>query len=600
MYGRHGEAPLPIVAARTPSHCFEAVIEAARLAVKYRTPVILLSDGYLANGSEPWRLPDLDQLPVFEPAFATATNHTDPDGTPVFWPYVRDEDTLARPWAPPGVAGLEHRIGGLEKADGSGNVAYDGPNHERMTRLRAAKIAGIAHDIPPTDVDDEEGAEVLVVGWGSTYGAIAAGVQRVRARGHKVAHAHLVHLNPFPADLGDVLRRYRRVLVPEVNLGQLSRLLRAEYLVDAIPFTQVQGIPFRAAAMEVAIRQQIEGLEGSLDEGAGDGPDFVGDGAHPDRKGSRLMTDLADAPTPDAVPVTTRKDWSSDQEVRWCPGCGDYSILAAVQMLMPELGVRRENTVFLSGIGCAARFPYYMNTYGLHSIHGRAPAIATGLATTRPDLDVWVVTGDGDALSIGGNHLIHSLRRNVNITILLFNNQIYGLTKGQYSPTSEMAKVTKSTPFGSLEQPFNPLSLALGAEAGFVARTHDMDRKHMMEVFRRAHAHRGASFVEIYQNCNVFNDGAFEQITGKDVPDRHVDPVDPWRAHPFRGRGRARCGPPTGRDPGRGRGGRCGGGPAVGPRRAPRQSRAGLPAEPVVPRALRADAHRCVPGRRPT
>ena len=219
---------------------------------------------------------------------------------------------------------------------------------------------------------------------------------------------------------------------------------------------------------------------------------------------------------PVPVPLTTRKDWSSDQEVRWCPGCGDYSILAAVQMLMPELNVPRESTVFLSGIGCAARFPYYMNTYGMHSIHGRAPAIATGLATTRPDLDVWVVTGDGDALSIGGNHLIHALRRNVNITILLFNNQIYGLTKGQYSPTSEVAKVTKSTPFGSLEQPFNPLSLAIGAEATFVARTHDMDRKHMMETFRRAHAHRGASFVEIYQNCNVFNDGAFEQITGKE------------------------------------------------------------------------------------
>ncbi len=244
------------------------------------------------------------------------------------------------------------------------------------------------------------------------------------------------------------------------------------------------------------------------------------------------MTDLAN-PALSAVPVplTTRKDWSSDQEVRWCPGCGDYSILAAVQSLMPDLGVPRERTVFLSGIGCAARFPYYMNTYGMHSIHGRAPAIATGLAATRPDLDVWVVTGDGDALSIGGNHLIHALRRNVNITILLFNNQIYGLTKGQYSPTSEVAKVTKSTPFGSLEQPFNPLSLALGAEARFVARTHDMDRKHMMETFRRAHDHKGASFVEIYQNCNVFNDGAFEDITGKEhradmlIPLVHGEPI---------------------------------------------------------------------------
>jgi 2-oxoglutarate/2-oxoacid ferredoxin oxidoreductase subunit beta len=219
--------------------------------------------------------------------------------------------------------------------------------------------------------------------------------------------------------------------------------------------------------------------------------------------------------TDTAPPTTSRKDWASDQEVRWCPGCGDYSILAAVQLLMPELGVRPENTVFVSGIGCASRFPYYMNTYGMHSIHGRAPAIATGLAMARQDLDVWVVTGDGDGLSIGGNHLIHALRRNVNITILLFNNQIYGLTKGQYSPTSEIGKVTKSTPFGSIDQPFNPLSLAIGAEATFVARTHDMDRAHMMETFRRAHEHRGAAVVEIYQNCNVFNDGAFEMITAK-------------------------------------------------------------------------------------
>ncbi len=231
------------------------------------------------------------------------------------------------------------------------------------------------------------------------------------------------------------------------------------------------------------------------------------------------------------IPVTTRKDWSSDQEVRWCPGCGDYSILAAVQLLMPDLGVRREDTVFVSGIGCAARFPYYMNTYGLHSIHGRAPAIATGLAMARPDLHVWVVTGDGDSLSIGGNHLIHALRRNVNITILMFNNQIYGLTKGQYSPTSELGKVTKSTPFGSLDHPFNPISVAIGAEASFVARTHDMDRAHMLETFRRAHDHDGAAFVEVFQNCNVFNDGAFEGVTAKQVRDemliplRHGEPI---------------------------------------------------------------------------
>jgi 2-oxoglutarate ferredoxin oxidoreductase subunit beta len=230
--------------------------------------------------------------------------------------------------------------------------------------------------------------------------------------------------------------------------------------------------------------------------------------------------------TDTTVPVTTKKDWSSDQEVRWCPGCGDYSILSAMQLLMPELGVRRENTVFVSGIGCAARLPYYMNTYGMHSIHGRAPAIATGLAVSRPDLDVWVITGDGDSLSIGGNHLIHALRRNVNLTIILFNNQIYGLTKGQYSPTSEVGKVTKSTPFGSVDRPFNPISLALGAEATFVARTHDMDRKHMMEMFRRAHDHKGGGFVEVYQNCNVFNDGAFEEITAKDARSQMLIPLE--------------------------------------------------------------------------
>jgi 2-oxoglutarate/2-oxoacid ferredoxin oxidoreductase subunit beta len=211
----------------------------------------------------------------------------------------------------------------------------------------------------------------------------------------------------------------------------------------------------------------------------------------------------------------TKKDFVSDQETRWCPGCGDYAILATVQGLMPELGVPPERTVFVSGIGCAGRFVYYMDTYGVHGIHGRATALATGLATARPDLSIWVVTGDGDALSIGGNHLIHALRRNVPIKILLFNNQIYGLTKGQYSPTSELGKVTKSTPFGSQDHPFNPLALALGAEATFVARCVDTDRAHVAEVLRAAAEHKGASFVEIYQNCNVFNDGAFDAVRDK-------------------------------------------------------------------------------------
>ncbi|WP_328789219.1 MULTISPECIES: 2-oxoacid:ferredoxin oxidoreductase subunit beta [unclassified Streptomyces] len=228
--------------------------------------------------------------------------------------------------------------------------------------------------------------------------------------------------------------------------------------------------------------------------------------------GARTLLSLV----PKAESKQSMKDFKSDQEVRWCPGCGDYAVLAAVQGFMPELGLAKENIVFVSGIGCSSRFPYYMNTYGMHSIHGRAPAIATGLATSRRDLSVWVVTGDGDALSIGGNHLIHALRRNVNLKILLFNNRIYGLTKGQYSPTSEVGKITKSTPMGSLDAPFNPVSLAIGAEASFVARTVDSDRKHLTEVLRQAADHQGTALVEIYQNCNIFNDGAFEVLKDKD------------------------------------------------------------------------------------
>jgi 2-oxoglutarate/2-oxoacid ferredoxin oxidoreductase subunit beta len=222
-----------------------------------------------------------------------------------------------------------------------------------------------------------------------------------------------------------------------------------------------------------------------------------------------------------AGPELTKKDFSSDQETRWCPGCGDYAVLASVQSFMPEMGIPPDKIVFVTGIGCAGRFVYYMDTYGMHGIHGRAPALATGVATSRPDLSVWVVTGDGDALSIGGNHLIHALRRNVPMRILLFNNQIYGLTKGQYSPTSEEGKVTKSTPFGSQDHPFNPIALALGAEATFVARTVDTDKKHVAGTLRAAAEHEGAAFVEIYQNCNVFNDGAFDAVRAKGEKERN-------------------------------------------------------------------------------
>jgi 2-oxoglutarate ferredoxin oxidoreductase subunit beta len=216
-----------------------------------------------------------------------------------------------------------------------------------------------------------------------------------------------------------------------------------------------------------------------------------------------------------------KKDFESDQEVRWCPGCGDYAILAQVQKVLPDLGVPRENFVFVSGIGCSSRFPYYVNTFGFHTLHGRAPAIATGLKLARPELSVWIVTGDGDALSIGGNHLIHVLRRNVDVNLLLFNNRIYGLTKGQYSPTSEAGKVTKSTPDGSVDNPFKPLVLAIGAAATFIARSIDVEAKHLQETIRQAHAHRGASFVEILQNCNIFNDGAFADLTDREVKAEH-------------------------------------------------------------------------------
>jgi 2-oxoglutarate ferredoxin oxidoreductase subunit alpha len=268
IYGRHGEAPLPVLAARSPAHCFEVAIEAVRIAVTYRTPVILLSDGYLANGAEPWLLPDVASLPTIDPDFATGPNHVDADGNDVFQPYQRDPETLARPWATPGTPGLMHRVGGIEKADGSGNISYDPANHERMVHLRADKVAGIARDYPPTEVEGDADAEVLVLGWGSTWGAIGAALRQLRADGHRVARCHLTHLFPLPEDLGDVLRRYRRVLVPEMNLGQLSRLVRAEHLVDATAISKVKGLPFTGAEIEHHVLEALAALvpEGTTSE----------------------------------------------------------------------------------------------------------------------------------------------------------------------------------------------------------------------------------------------------------------------------------------------------------------------------------------------
>ena len=258
MYGHHGESPLPIVSAHSPSHCFEAAIEAARIALTYRTPVILLSDGYLANGAEPWLLPDVDSLAPIDVTFATKPNHVDADGNETFWPYLRDPETLARPWAVPGTPELMHRIGGIEKEDGSGNISYDPENHERMVHIRAAKVAGIAKHIPPMEVTgDVDDAEILVIGWGSTWGAISGGVDRARARGKRVAQAHITHLSPFPSNLGEVLARYPKVSCPEMNLGQLSKLLRAEFLVDVHSVSKVKGVPFTAGELERAILEEL-------------------------------------------------------------------------------------------------------------------------------------------------------------------------------------------------------------------------------------------------------------------------------------------------------------------------------------------------------
>ena len=263
MFGRNGEAPVPIVAPQSPSDCFDAALEATRIAVTYRTPVMLLSDGYLANGSEPWKIPSVESLPVIDPAFATEPNHQNAKGADEFWPYLRDQESLARPWAVPGTPGLEHRIGGLEKGEGHGNISYDPANHDAMVRTRAAKVAAIARDIPPMTVEDPsvveggDGASVLVLGWGSTYGPIGAACRLVRDSGHPVAQAHLRHLNPFPSDLGDLLKRYDAVIVPEMNLGQLSMLLRAKYLVDVIGYNQVRGLPLQAAELAEAITKEI-------------------------------------------------------------------------------------------------------------------------------------------------------------------------------------------------------------------------------------------------------------------------------------------------------------------------------------------------------
>ena len=442
LFGRHADTVLPVIASSTPSDCFDVAIEAVRLATQFSTPVLLLSDGYLANASEPWLVPDLTQFEAFPVQF-----ETNPEG---FSPANRNPETFLASGQSPARQALSIVSAGSRRTMTRVISPTMRSNHQKMTDVRKAKIDGIAKFIPAQTVSQGPSAgQLAIVGWGSTYGPIHQAVKRLRAVGVDVSHIHIRYLMPFPENLGELLLwGYEQVLVPEMNTGQLVEVLRSKFLIDAKRLNKVSGQPFK-------IREIVDAIESLA---------------------RRLIMN--------APQKLTLKDFSTDQEVRWCPGCGDYAILKTIQKLMPELDTPKENTVFVSGIGCSSRFPYYMETYGFHTIHGRAPAIATGVSLSNPELDVWVVTGDGDGLSIGGNHMLHVLRRNVDLQILLFNNEIYGLTKGQYSPTSQVGTRSPSTPDGSVDLPLRPCTFALGAGARFVARTIDTEAKHMTPVLK--------------------------------------------------------------------------------------------------------------------
>ena len=496
VYGRNGDAPMPVIACRSPSDAFDCAIEACRIAVCYMTPVMLLTDGYIANAAEPWKVPDPTAYEPFPARFLEA----EPEGG--LLPYARDE-VGARPWIKPGTPGLMHRIGGIEKRAGTGNIDYAPDNHQAMTDARVGKVADIAVPDQEVSLGPRDGA-LAVVGWGSTYGPIRRAVDRARARGCDVSHIHVRHIWPLPANLGELLRGFDHVLVTRNEHWPIQdgaarpvpHRCRAAHQ-DERPAL----LHRRAGARDRRVLRRHTGQRRR--RGAGER-----------RSAAKPRTGAAmNAPVTIEGPVveTTLKDWETDQEVRWCPGCGDYAILKAVQRTLPELGCDPAKTVFISGIGCSSRFPYYMETYGFHTIHGRAPAVATGAKLANPELDVWLVTGDGDGLSIGGNHLAHVLRRNVNMQILLFNNEIYGLTKGQYSPTSREGTTSPSTPRGSVDHPANPCAFALGSGARFVARGFDVSKK-LPEVLKAAHAHRGAAFVEIFQNCIVYNKDVFDDF----------------------------------------------------------------------------------------
>ena len=457
MFGRPSEAPLPVVAASSPLDCFAAAIEAIRIALKYRTPVILLSDDFLANGSEPWRLPDIDALPDISVPFATEKNHIDDEGAEEFWPYLRDPGRWPGRGRSPAHPGLMHRIGGIEKEDGSGNISYEPDNHQRMVELRAAKVAGVARDIPPTETSATPTKPTCAWSAGDPHGRRSTPRSSDGdARAASSPGCTCTTSTRSPTISATSSAAIREVLVPELNNGQLARILHAQYLVDAQSVTKVQGLPFTLGSRKH--REERRSTTGVALDDLALTDRVMQPSAHyqeglVERPGGALVPGLRRLRHPPSRPA-------ADARARHRPG--EHGVHLGDRLLQP-LPVLHEHL--------------------RDALDPRpAPAIATGVAIARPDLDVWVITGDGDGLSIGGNHLIHALRRNVNLTILLFNNRIYGLTKGQYSPTSEIGKVTKSTPIGSIDPPFNPLAVALGAEASFVARTHDLDRKHMMET----------------------------------------------------------------------------------------------------------------------
>ena len=428
---------------------------------------MLLTDGFIANGSEPWRIPSMKDYPKICPPIVDEA----PEGG--FMPYVRNE-RLARGWAFPGKAGLEHRVGGLEKDSVKGSISTDPANHQKMVDTRAAKVALVADDIPVQKVWGDEEGDLLVVGWGGTRGHLQNAVDDLRREGHRVSLCHFNYIHPLPHGVREIFSRFRKIVVCELNEGQFANYLRHELQEFSYEqYNKCEGQPFTI----VELREKI-----------------------------RILTEI----TPWQTTNTPPADFKSDQEVRWCPGCGDHAILNAVQRALPEIADATDTPhnlfTFVSGIGCSSRFIYYMKTFGFHSIHGRANAVATGVKVANPRLNVWVTTGDGDSLAIGGNHFIHAIRRNVDLNVILFNNEIYGLTKGQYSPTSKLGKITKTSPYGTVEKPFNPGELVIGAKGTFFARSIDMEVQLSKECMVAAAMHRGMSVVEVMQNCVIFND----------------------------------------------------------------------------------------------